>query len=274
MLSLATLALALSLNADPQVTCPPAPPCPACPPCAPANAAPPKNWTGSVGLGVVAVTGNARSLTASLTAAAEHKGDHWIWGGRALATYGEARVAGSTEMQTSAENASLFLRGDYRFSPRLSGYLLAGIETDHPKSIEIRYSQEVGVGYAWVDWTGGDQKLFLRTDLGFRVAEEYRFQYFPVSGRVDPRDYYLKAPRAGAAFRWEMNKSVLFTEDIEVMPNVDDGRVLANSISKLSAKVFGPMAVGIGYTVNYDSAPPASKIPWDTTLAITLDYLL
>lgn len=47
-----------------------------------------------------------------------------------------------------------------------------------------------------------------------------------------------------------------------------------NSISKLSAKVFGPRAFGVGFTVNSDSEPPAQKIPWDTTLAITLDYLV
>ncbi len=38
--------------------------------------------------------------------------------------------------------------------------------------------------------------------------------------------------------------------------------------------MFGPLAVGIGYAVNYDNAPPAPKTPWDTTLAVTLDYLL
>ncbi len=236
--------------------------------------APPRAWTGSVGLGVVSVTGNARSLTATLAAAAEHKGESWIFGGKAYATYGESRAAGASAMQTSAENAALFLRGDYRVTPRLSGYVLAGVETDHPKSIEVRYAQEAGVGYAWVDWIGGEQKLFLRTDLGFRLAEEYRFRYFPTAGHVDPRDFLLKAPRVAAAFRWEMNKAVLFTEDLEALPNLGSSRVLVNSLTKLSAKILGPLAVGVAYTVAYDSAPPLSKIPWDTTLAITLDYLL
>lgn len=274
MLNLTTLALAMTLMAEPPA-CPPPTPCPACPPCpAAAPAAPPKAWTGTVGLGVVAVTGNARNLTANLTAVAEHKAERWIFGGKAFATYGESRAAGSSTVETSAENAGLFLRGDYRFTPRLSGYLLGGVETDHPKSIEVRYSQEAGASYAWIDWTGGEQKLFLRTDLGFRIAEEYRYQYFPVGRRVDPRDYYLKAPRVGLAFRWEMNKSVLFAQDVEALPNIDGNRVFVNSISKLSAKLFGPLAFGVGYTVNYDSAPPAPKIPWDTTLAVTLDYLL
>lgn len=275
MIAATALALILASSADPQDACPPPPPCPACPPCpAAAPAPPPKHWIGSVGVGVVAVTGNARSLTATVAAAAEHRGEQWILGGKLNATYGESRAAGTSITQTSAENAALFLRGDYRFGPRLSGYLLGGVETDHPKSIEVRYSEEAGAAYAWIDSTIGDQRLFLRTDLGFRVSEEYRFQYFPIAGRVDPRDYTMKAPRAAVAFRWEVSKSVLFTEDVEVLPNVDDGRVLANSITKLSTKIFGPIAVGVAYTVNYDSAPPAPKIPWDTTLAVTLDYIL
>lgn len=227
-----------------------------------------------MGLGAVAVTGNARSLTASLGAAVEYKAPAWILGGKASATYGETRVAGAPDVQTSAENAALFLRGDYRLTPRLSAYVLAGAETDHPRSIEIRYSQEVGAGYAWVDWAAGERKVFVRTDLGFRLAEEYRFQYFPTPGRVDPRDYLLKAPRVGGVFRYEIDKTLLFTDDAEVLPNLGEARVLANNVAKLSAKVFGPVAVGFAYTVNYDSAPPPPKIPWDTTLAVTLDYLL
>lgn len=273
MITVAALALGLALQADPQMACPPATPCPACPPC-PAAAPPPRNWTGSVGLGLVAVTGNARSLTANVAAAAEYKAQEYILSGKLWGTYGQSRVSSTGAMETSAENAGLFLRGDYRFTPQLSAYLLAGVEADHPKSIEVRYSQEAGAGYAWLDWTEGEQRLFLRTDLGFRVSEEYRFQYFPTPGRVDPRDYYMYAPRLGAAFRWELNKSVLFTEDVEVLPNLTDSRVLVNSITKLSAKLFGPLAFGVGYTVNYDSAPVSGKIPWDATLAVTLDYLL
>ncbi len=274
-MNLAALALGAALLADPE-PCPPAPPCPPCPVCpAAAPAPPPSAWTGSVGLGVVAVTGNARSVTATLNAAVEHKGERWILGGRLFGIYGQSRLAGTDTMQTSAEAASLFLRADYRLRPELTTYALAGVETDHPKSIEVRYSGEAGVSYAWLDWTRGEQKLFLRTDLGFRLSEEYRFQYLPTAGPVTPRDFFMAAPRVGVVFRYELSKSVLFTQGLEVLPNVTgDSRVLANSLSKLSAKLFGPVAFGIGYVVNYDSAPPEPKIPWDTTLSVTLDWLL
>jgi hypothetical protein len=223
----------------------------------------------------VAVTGNARSLTANLTAVAEYKATDWILGGRASATYGESRAAGTGRMETSAEDAALFLRVDRRLTPRLSAYGLVGFEADHPKSIEIRYSQELGVAYAWIDRALGERKLLLRTDLGFRVAEEYRYQYFPVRSRL-PGDYpeILYAPRLGAALRYEIDKRVLFSQDVEVLPNLAESRWLANGTTKLTTRLLGSLGFGVAWIVNYDSEPPEPKIPWDTRVVLTLEYLL
>jgi putative salt-induced outer membrane protein YdiY len=274
MITAAALALGLAVAAEgPPQACPP-PSCPPCPPCAPPAPPPRKPWTGSVGLGLVAITGNGRSLSLAGNAAAERKGERFIFGVRAAGAYGEARPAGQDASQVSALNASLFLRADYRLTPPLSVYAIAGGETDHVKSIEIRYTEELGLGYAWIDRKVEDRVLYLRTDLGFRLAEEYRFQYYPTPGPVDPREFTLKAPRVGAAFRYGITRDVLITEDVEVLPNVDESRLLVNSLSKLAVKLASALQLGIGFTVNYDGAPPSPKIPWDTTLALTLDYLL
>ncbi len=204
----------------------------------------------------------------------ERKSEHWVLGVKASGNYGESRPAGAARSETSAESASLFLRGDYRVTSRLSSYLLGGVETDHPRSVEVRWSQEGGAGYAWVDQAWDDQKLFLRTDLGVRLTEEYRFQYFPSPARVSPREILYTAPRGAVAFRWQLEKRVLFTEDLEVLRSLSEDRLLVNSVAKLSSKVYGPLAVGVGYTLSYDGAPAAPKIPWDGTLSVTLDYLL
>jgi putative salt-induced outer membrane protein YdiY len=278
MFEVVALVIGMSVLAEtPQEpVCPPAPPCPACPECPAPPAAPlPRAWTGSVGFGAVSVTGNARSLTLSLGSTLEYKATDWIFSGRASATYGESRVAGTDDVVTSAEDAALFLRADRRLTPRLSTYALAGFEADHPKSVEIRYSQELGAAYAWIDRTTDEDKLLLRTDLGFRVAEEYRYQYFPVRASV-PGDYpeIIVAPRLGGALRYEINNSILFSQDLEVLPNLLESRWFVNSTSKLTAKLMQSLGFGVGYIVNYDSAPPDPKIPWDTKLAVTLDYLL
>jgi putative salt-induced outer membrane protein YdiY len=277
MFEVVALVLGLSLSAEaPSAPCPPAPPCPACAPCpAPSAAPPPRNWTGSVGFGAVSVTGNARSLTLNLGAVAEYKTTDWIFGGKALATYGESRVASTGEMETSAEDAALFLRADRRLSPRFSVYALAGIEADHPKSIEARLSEELGVSYAWIDRTTPERKLLVRTDLGFRVAEEYRFQYFPVRASL-AGDYpdIIYAPRLGGALRYSIDKNILFSHDVEVLPNLGDSRWFVNNSSKLTTRLFQSLGFGVGFSASYDSAPPVPKVPWDTRLGVTLEYLL
>lgn len=252
-------------------------------PAAPAvAAAPPKAaWTGTVGLGLISLTGNSRTVTFNTNAAAERKSEGWIFGTKLYATYGQNRVAGEDATRTVAEAAGLQLRVDRRFGPRYSAYVLGAADTDHVKSVELRSTGELGATVVWVD-AGGDDgwKTTLKTDLGFRVANERRYAYYPAPD--DPiqaphglGDVTLYAPRLGLAFRYAMSKDVLFAEDAEILPNVSgDSRVIANSVSKISTRLSRSLAFGVAFTVSHDSAPAAGKVPTDTALALTLDVLL
>lgn len=128
----------------------------------------------------------------------------------------------------------------------------------------------------WVDAKGGaGWATTLKTDLGFRIQEERRFQYFPEIDRQELPDVTLYAPRAGLAFTYAISKDVLFSEDADVMANVSgESRVLANSISKISVRLSRTLALGVSFTVNHDSEPATGKVPTDTQLAMTLDVLL
>jgi hypothetical protein len=243
-----------------------------------------------VGLGLISLTGNSRTVTFNTNAAAERKSEGWIVGTKLYATYGQNRAAVADETETVAEAAGLQLRLDRRFGPRYSTYLLAAADTDHVKSVELRSTGEAGATVVWVD-AGGDSgwKTTLKTDLGFRVANEQRYAYYPVqpaptlppeppAPRIEPHSLdgvTLYAPRAGVAFRYAVSKDVLFSEDAEILPNVvGDSRVIVNSISKISTRLSRSLAFGVAFTVNHDSAPAAEKVPTDTALALTLDVLL
>ncbi len=222
----------------------------------------------------MSLTGNSRSITFTTNAAAERKSEDWIVGAKALAAYGENRAAASGTTEKVAEMASLQLRLDRRFGARYSTYALGAAATDHVKSVELRSTGELGATVMWVDTKGATGwATTLRTDLGFRISEERRYQYYPTSLQVP--DVTLYAPRAGLAFTYAISKDVLFAEDAEVMSNVSgDSRVLANSISKISVRLSRSLAFGVSFTVNHDSAPAPGKVPTDTQLAMTLDVLL
>lgn len=245
-------------------------------PAAAPAAAPKPSWTGTVGLGLVSLTGNSRSVTFTTNAAAERKAEDWILGAKLLAAYGENRPASGQATETVAEMAALQLRADRRFGPRYTAYLLGAVATDHVKSVELRSSGEAGATIVWVDAKGASGwSTTLRTDLGFRISEERRYQYYPTPSALSPPAVMLYAPRAGLAFAYAMSKDVLLTEDAEVMPNVHgESRVLVNSLTKMSVRLSRTLAFGAGFTVTHDSAPAAGKVPTDTQLALTLDVLL
>jgi putative salt-induced outer membrane protein YdiY len=243
---------------------------------APAPAAPSK-WNGSVGLGLISITGNAQALTFNGTALVERKGEEWIYGLKATGVYGTSRPPSNDPNATSqvlALAASLQLRLDRRLGPTFTTYVLGGAETDHVKSVEFRGFGEAGGAIIWVDTKEGAlNRTFLRTDLAFRYANESRFQYYPTPLSLPGATLY--APRFGLAFRHSLSKEVGFLQDAEILPNVvGDGRVLVNTLSKLSTRLYQSLSLGVGFTVNYDSSPAPQKKTTDTALSVSLEYLL
>ena len=229
-------------------------------------------WTGAATLGLISLTGNSRALTFNSNLNLERKSEDWIFATKANATYGQATLpAAAAASSTIALAAGAQLRGDRRLTERVSAYLLTGADTDHVKSVELRAIGEAGSGITWVDVKEGElQKSRLRTDLAFRYADESRFQYYPTLRNVP--DATLIAPRFGVAYRYALNKDVVFMQDAEVMPNVvGASRVLVNSLTKLTARLVASLSLGVSFAVAHDSLPAPGKVPTDTALSVGLE---
>jgi hypothetical protein len=234
-------------------------------------------WSGTVGLGLIALTGNSQTITFSTNAAFERKSKEWIWGIKAAAAYGQNQAPGTSSSQVTALSAGLQARGDRRFSDTTSLYLLAGVDTDHLASIESRPFGEVGVALIWFDEKQGDlAKTSLRTDLGFRYGREYRFQYYPThvgpSGNPALAEVDIVAPRLGVAYRYAVSKDIIFTEDVSAIGNVvDQTRLLFTSTSKLASRLTEKVSLGVSFVVNDDTAPAPGKVATDTALSVGLE---
>ncbi|MFL5353284.1 DUF481 domain-containing protein [Archangium sp.] len=233
-------------------------------------------WDVTVGMGLIFITGNASTVTFNGLATAERKTEHWIYSVKATGVYGESRppgVAGEVDQPVSsvtALGAAMQLRGDRRFTDKVSGYLLGSGDTDHVKSIEFRGAGEAGIGVIWWDEKRKDGgEAFLRTDVAFRYARELRFQYYPT--RTDVPDVSLGGPRFGVAFRYGLNKDVAFLEEFSVLPSLIEGsRLLANSQTQLNVKLTQTLAVSTTFLLQYDSEPAPGKVPTDTSLAVSV----
>ncbi len=238
-------------------------------------AAPPNPviWSGTVALGLIALTGNSQTITFSTNGAFERKSPDWIVGIKTYAAYGNNTAAGATSSTVTALAAGLQVRGDRRFSDILSIYLLGGVDTDHLKSIESRPFGESGVSIIWFDEKAGDlQKSTFKTDFGFRYGHEYRFLYYGEGAPARQDGVDIIAPRVGAFYRYAISKDVIFSEDASALENlVGTTRALVVSTTKLSSRLTEKVALGVGFAVSYDSAPPPLKVRTDTALTVSLE---
>lgn len=260
------LLLAVALLAPPSVLAEEAVP----PPVAPAPK--PPEWKGTVGAGLVTLSGNSESTTFTGTASGSRETLGWIASVKAAAAYGENRAAGATASQVSAYSGALQLRLDRKLGEIWSVFALGGVETDHVASIEYRSAAELGAGAQLVERKEGDWlKVGLRTDLGLRYGYEARYQYYGTPLGPQP-GVELIAPRAGVAFRYGFSKDVFLTEDAEAMTSLSgETRWLAKSVTKLSSRLSESFTFGVGYTVAYDSRPAEGKVTTDQALTALLE---
>jgi hypothetical protein len=235
-----------------------------------------KTWTATASLGLIALTGNASTITFNGLATAELKTEQWIYAAKAFGAFGRSRppeVEGvpTEPPQVVALNAGLQLRGDRRFTESFSGYLLAGAETDHVRSMELRAFGEAGASAIWWDRTTEDgRNSFLRTDLAFRFARERRFQYYPTQENLP--DVSIGGPRIGVNFRYALTKDVLFLDEASVLASaLENSRMIVSNQAKLTVRISEALGLGTTYLVQYDSAPPEGKVPTDTSLTMSFE---
>ena len=228
-----------------------------------------------IGIGLIALSGNAESLTATANAALDKKLGNWAFGMRLTGAYGQTRTkAGADEV--TALRAGLLLRGDRSITSFASIYALGGLETDHVKSVELRGFGELGTGIKFYELKEGElERVYLRGDVGFRASHESRFQYY--GDAVTPSgtglgDITMIGPRIAAVIRYAINKDIRFSEEAEFLPNLlGPSRYLINSITKLSARLTESLAVTGSFLVTFDSSPAPGKKTTDTALVLGLE---
>ncbi|HLT31278.1 MAG TPA: DUF481 domain-containing protein [Myxococcaceae bacterium] len=239
-----------------------------------APASKPQRWKGSVGVGVINLSGNANTLTVTLNGLVEYRTDDWVAQARANGAYGTSKDPTGGPSTVVAEAGALFLRGERRFSKVVSGYSQIGGETDHLASLELRTSAELGLGLTLLEQRVADkERLFLRTDLAVRYAYDYRYQYYPT--RAPLEGVLLLAPSAGVTFRYQLNELVSLSQVADINPNVvGAARVVANSTTKLNTRLSTHFAFNVAFGVKYDSEPPEGKVSTDTMLTVGLEVTI
>jgi hypothetical protein len=231
-------------------------------------------WTGTAGLSLIWLEGNANTLTFNATGSVSRHWTDWTLGVKGYATYGQATLPSATGSEVTALAAGGTLRGDRNVTNVVSLFLSGGASTDHVKSVEYVAFGDVGTGITWLEQKVDNyEHVYLRTDLSVHYEHEADFQYYPSDLDLGHRD--LLGPRIAGAFRYALRKDVIFTQDAEVIPNIlGTSRVRVNALTKLASRLTGSLSMTASFLLNYDSVPPAGKVPTDVALTVGLEMAI
>lgn len=245
---------------------------------APAAPSAPPPWNFLLGVSFLSVSGNANALTGKLSGQAEGKFGQWGTKIGAGAVYGQTYATTPSDKQVTALNANVAARGQRQLSTMFNAYVATGALTDRVAKIAAQGYGEAGAGLVWFENIDGDYvKSKLTTDLGFRYTRESRAQFL-VNGKsvlddgqsayqyLEDIDIYAIALKGG--FRYAITKTAVFTEDLEVLPDVvNSSNLRVTSVSALSAQVDKGIALSLGFKARYIGAPATGAKPLDTELS-------
>lgn len=208
-------------------------------------------WKGEAELGADLETGNTDSLSFGARARIERDGLKWRHKLNGLVDYEE------TDDRKSKERYFAGYDLNYKLTPRLYVVGTLSWESDVFAGFDNRFIESLGLGYTIVD----------RPRLRWSVEGG-------VAGRQT--DYTVGANdvsivgRAATDLDWHFSPNATLSERIEVYAG---GRsTTLESITSLTAKMFGALAARLSYDVKHETDPPAGRDATDTTARAALVY--
>jgi Protein of unknown function, DUF481 len=235
-------------------------------------------FTGATGVSFVAMSGNSNAITGSANLNVNFLFYGWTIGVKGLGAYGRSRAANETVYRDTALNASGEVKGARSITDLVGVYVLGGGGTDHVAKINWRAYGELGGQLTFFRRMEGDLvKLQLVTELGLRYQRESWFQFYDSPDQaagvflVNPTPNIV-ALKAAADFRYAVNKNVVFSERLELLPDVltpANFNMLSNT--SIGVKLIGPLSVTASFLLKYDNLPPPGAQKLDTILALGVD---
>lgn len=209
-------------------------------------------WAGKVVFGYLATSGNTNNSSLNAAFEVSYKVEKWrhlLAAAVINATEDNATTADAVEIawkseRNLAQHNYLFGQLDWR-EDRFSGY-------------ETQFSQTVGYGRRLIDTD--KHKFSVEIGAGARQSE-----------LADGSKESESIVRGGLHYVWKLSETASFTQ----VATVEYGRenTYTESVTALSAKLVGNLALVASYTVKNNSDVPPLTEKTDTYTALSLEYL-
>jgi putative salt-induced outer membrane protein len=219
--------------------------------------APADPWSGKVGLGYAAITGNAKSSNVTLEVDAKFDLERWHHEGTASAFRSTATDQETDVTSTTAERYALGYKVKHDFN--LNDYLfgLASYERDQFGGYRRQLSEVVGYGRRLIN----TDRQVLNLEVGAGAKQ---------SDLSDGTSQSESVGRLGGDYKLKLGETSEFSQKVSTEIGADNTH--SEAVSAVSAKLVKNIALGVSYALKNNSNVPPGTQRTDSYTAITLQY--
>ena len=235
----------------------------------------PEGTTASVSAGGLSSSGNSKLVAFTTSGTFDWRGGANGVGASLVGNYGKSAPPDG-EMETTTENLQGRIRYDRYLIDDASVFLLVTGRHDRFQGLAFRLNLDPGFKYLFVNrpktqlWAeaGYDFQYDVRTEEARDVTDEDGM----VIDRLDKNETDHSA-RFFLGFKHAFNDDVAVSNGIEYLQSfVESERYRFNYDVLFTAKVWGDLALGVGFNARYDNQPLPEKVKLDTTSTLSLVY--
>lgn len=208
-------------------------------------------WSGSATLGYLATSGNTENSTLNTAFDVSYVAGKWTH-------IADLFAINSTESDTTTAEA---YAAGWKSERKLTDvdFLFGSLRwrKDRFGGFATQFSQTVGYGRRLID----SEKHSLNGELGVGARQ---------SELQDASTFSETIFRGGLYYRWNFSETAEFRQDLTT--EIGDKNTYTESVTALSARLIGDLALVASYTIKNNSDVPALTENTDTYTALSLEY--
>ena len=209
-------------------------------------------WSGKATLGYLATSGNTENSTLNTGVEVGFATGKWEHLAKAFA------ISASENKVTTAEAYELGWKSERNLTDK--DFLFGRLDwrKDNFGAFDTQFSQTVGYGRRLIKT---DRHLLnVEAGVGARQSE--------LQNGISENETIF---RGGAYYKWKFSETAEFRQDLTVESGSEN--TYSESITAVSAKLLGQLALVASYTVKHNSDVPALTEKSDTYTALSLEYI-
>ena len=208
-------------------------------------------WAGTASLGYLATSGNTENSTLNTAVEVSYTSGKWVHAARAFA------LNASENKITSAEAYEFGWKSERKLTDH--DFLFGRVQwrKDLFGAYATQFSQTVGYGRRLIKTDV--HQLNAEVGVGARQSE-----------LQDTTEENETVFTGGIYYKWQLSKTAQFRQELKADSGSEN--TYSESVTALSAKLLGDLALVVSYTIKHNSDVPALTEKTDRYTALSLEY--